>query len=136
MTEWEKPNGEGGIQHEIGGEQLILEVRGVNYEVEETADCYYGPISSGEACDVIVKPTHVFTPNGDGINETLTFSLLEVYPNSTLQVYNRWGKLIFESSDYKNDWDGEDYKAGTYFYVLDINDPEYDIFKGTFTIIR
>lgn len=138
-SEWGKRNNEDGqgLGHNVIGEQMRVQVRPINNEVPETADCYYGPASNiAEACEVIIKPTNVFTPNGDGINDFLAFDLLELYPGSSLQVFNRWGKLIYEDDSYYNDWDGEDNPAGTYFYILDINDPSYGIFKGNFTIIR
>ena len=135
---WYKTNDDFGINHRFNGAQVKLAVRAVNNEVDEGAPCKYGEAGIAEACEIIVKPVNVFTPNGDGINDLLRFDLIEIYPGSKLQIFNRWGKLLFEDNSYKNDWDGEDYKEGTYFYVLDINDPKgiQDIFKGTFTIIR
>lgn len=134
---WEEANGLYGIQHEISGAQIRLEVRAYNNEVDKDASCRYGPITRAEACDINIRPVNVFTPNGDGINEFLSFTLLELYPGSRLQIFNRWGKLIYEDESYYNDWDGEDAKAGTYFYILEINDEEYpEPFKGSFTIIR
>jgi len=134
---WEEANGEYGIYHDVNGAQMTLQSRPYNNEVPEDAVCRYGPVSNiAQACEVIIKPTNVFTPNGDGVNDYLAFDLLELYPGSKLQVFNRWGKLIYEDDSYYNDWDGEDYPAGTYFYVLDINDESYGIFKGSFTIIR
>ena len=57
---------------------------------------------------------NAFSPNGDGINETLDFGL----EGWGVEVYNRWGNLVYESSDYKNDWNGGSLTAGTYYYVL------------------
>ncbi len=134
---WEEANGLYGIQHKIIGQQMKLQVRAYNNEVPDGASCKYGPIITAEACDAIVRPINVFTPNGDGINDYLAFTLLELYPGSLLQVFNRWGEKVFEDNNYYNDWDGEDLKAGTYFYILKINDVLYpEPFKGTFTIIR
>ena len=39
-----------------------------------------------------------------------------------LTVVNRWGKTVFESADYKNDWGGKDLEAGVYFVQLKIGD--------------
>ena len=113
-------------------------MRAVNLEVPEGSPCKYGEEALAEACEVIVKPTNIFTPNGDGINDLLRFDLLEQFDGNTLQIFNRWGKLVFESANYQNDWNGADLKDGTYFYVLDIDDPSgiQDIFKGTITIVR
>jgi gliding motility-associated-like protein len=133
--DWEPANDQWGLNHRTLGRGKRLEVRGVNIEVDETAPCKYGPTSIAEACDIIVKPVNVFTPNGDGVNDFLRFDLLEVL-GGKLQVFNRWGEKIFESADYQNDWDGGDYKAGTYFYILEIFDGPQDLLKGNFTIIR
>ena len=65
-----------------------------------------------------------FSPNGDGINDKLVIT----HTASTridLEVYNRWGVLVYKSSDYKNDWDGrgmgtflgKELITGTYYCV-------------------
>ena len=135
---WFRANDTYGIHHWIEGKEVRLFVRAVNNEVPEGRSCKYGEAILAEACEVLVKPTNVFTPNGDGINDVLRFDLLELFDGNKLQVFNRWGKLVFEDSNYQNDWDGGDLKDGTYFYVLDIDDPSgtQDIFKGTVTILR
>lgn len=135
---WYRANDTYGIHHWILGKEVRLMVRGVNTEVPEGVPCKYGEPGIAEACEVLVKPVNVFTPNGDGINDLLRFDLLEIFSGNKLQVYNRWGKLVYESNDYQNDWDGGDLKDGTYFYILDIDDPSgtQDIFKGTITILR
>jgi gliding motility-associated-like protein len=135
-SDWIKANDLYGIHHLALGSQTELLVRAVNNELPDGASCQYSQIDAAAACEVVVKPTNVFTPNGDGINDFLTFDLIEVYEGSSLQIFNRWGKLIYEDNDYYNDWNGEDYEAGTYYYVLDINDPSQGIMKGYFTIIR
>jgi len=49
-----------------------------------------------------------FSPNGDGINETLIIENIELYPDNKLQVFNRWGNLVYLKEQYSNDqpWDG------------------------------
>ena len=69
-----------------------------------------------------------FSPNGDGINDHLEFTGLEKYPGSQLAIYTRSGLLIYENTDYQNNWDGkntskalnalESVPTGTYYYVL------------------
>lgn len=135
-TDWIPANDLWGLHHLAFGAQKTLIVRAVNIEVNDDASCKYSKIGGAEACEVVVKSTNVFTPNGDGVNDFLSFDLIEVYPGSKLQVFNRWGKLIFEDANYHNDWNGDDAKEGTYFYILDINDPTQGILKGTVTLIR
>ncbi|UII25878.1 PKD domain-containing protein [Fulvivirga maritima] len=39
-----------------------------------------------------------------------------------LQVFNRWGKLVYESSDYQNDWNGAGLASGVYYVQLKVGD--------------
>lgn len=86
------------------------------------------------ACEVIIP--NVFTPNGDGQNDKLVFENLEYYPNNKVVVFNRWGQKIFEKSGYQNDWDGDDYSDGTYFFILELGNTNNTIHKGDFTLLR
>ena len=45
-----------------------------------------------------IKPYDAFTPNGDDDNETWDIVSIELYPEATVQIFNRWGALIFETS--------------------------------------
>lgn len=133
---WHRANGLTGVDHWIPGQQYRLQVRAVNKEVGPEAKCKYGPIGFANACDVVIDEVNVFTPNGDGTNDFLRFDLLEIYPGSKIQIFNRWGELIYEDSDYKNDWDGADYEDGVYYYLLDINDESQGLIKGSVTLLR
>ncbi|MDF1673603.1 MAG: gliding motility-associated C-terminal domain-containing protein, partial [Vicingaceae bacterium] len=90
----------------------------------------------------IIVP-NVFTPNGDGNNDLLVFKNLENY-NNYLKVFNRWGIIMFEKTNYKNDWDGRttagvEVTDGTYFYILEVydeNTSEPEVYKGTVTLFR
>ena len=82
----------------------------------------------GDVCDTSeLNVSQAITPNGDGINDTWVIYNIENHPGSTVRVFNRWGKEVFYSKDYKNDWDGHyrDYKenlpsSGSYFYQIDL----------------
>ena len=74
-----------------------------------------------------------FSPDGDGVNETFVIDCIEQYPNNTLEVYNRWGNIVYSAKGYLNDWEGEsngravikqsdNLPVGTYYYVLDLGD--------------
>ncbi len=64
-----------------------------------------------------------FSPNDDGSNETFKITGLNDYPDHHLYVYNRWGNLVYEATNYLSDWEGtygdKLLPDGTYFYVLD-----------------
>jgi len=71
-----------------------------------------------------IEVPNVFTPNGDNTNDLLVFGNLEYFPNTRLEVYDRWGVLVYENSSYLNDWNGKrkgnagDCTDGTYYYIL------------------
>ncbi|MCB9335574.1 MAG: gliding motility-associated C-terminal domain-containing protein [Flavobacteriales bacterium] len=81
---------------------------------------------------------NIFTPNGDGINDYFIIENIEKYPNSKLEVFNRWGRIIFKDDNYKNDWDANGINSGTYYYLFYPNDSsgKLTIQKGFITIIR
>lgn len=59
---------------------------------------------------------NVFTPNGDGINDSFDFPNLELYYENELQVYDRNGAEVFSKSDYDGGWTGGNLSAGVYYY--------------------
>lgn len=80
-------------------------------------------------CSPYVPPRvpQFISPNGDGKNDTWVIENIELYPDATLEVYNRWGNLVYKAAPYLNDWDGrnigsgtnEYLPSGTYFFVID-----------------
>jgi gliding motility-associated-like protein len=78
---------------------------------------------------------NVFTPNGDGLNDTFVIGNLELYPNSKMIIYNRWGRKVFESDNYLNDWGGDGLSEGVYYFVLDVP-AKPDKKHGTVTILK
>lgn len=83
-------------------------------------------------CDTDIP--NVFTPNGDGLNDVFYIDNLYMHPNSYLKIYNRWGRLEYENTNYDNSWDGGKAPGGTYYYIFD--SPEINITKagvGTYT---
>ncbi|MBA3705950.1 MAG: gliding motility-associated C-terminal domain-containing protein, partial [Bacteroidetes bacterium] len=58
---------------------------------------------------------NVFTPGGYNPKFLVSASGLSEY---FIQLFNRWGKKVFESNDINNSWDGKDCVDGTYFYVI------------------
>ena len=66
---------------------------------------------------------NVFTPNKDGINDTWVIRYLERYAGCVVEIYNRYGQLVFRSIGYNKPWDGtyngKEAPAGTYYYIVD-----------------
>lgn len=84
----------------------------------------------------------IITPNGDGFNDAFNIPNLNYYPDSELLIFNRWGKKIYESPNYQNDWDAESYAAGVYYFVLRVNfgdtgnGQKIEEHHGTLTVLR
>ncbi len=88
-----------------------------------------------------------FSPNGDNKNDEFIIVGLENYPNNKLEIYNRWGNLVFEQAPYDNKWKGSVRNtdaivfgdgllpSGTYFYLLDFGVPGVKQLTG-YIVIR
>jgi gliding motility-associated-like protein len=86
-----------------------------------------------------------FSPNDDLINDVFFIRGINKYPNNSIEIFNRWGNLVFESAPYLNQWDGttklglnvgsDELPVGTYFYLLDLGNGNKTI-KGTIYLNR
>jgi gliding motility-associated-like protein len=82
--------------------------------------------------DIIVY--NVVTPDNNGMNDVFYIQDIEL-GNWRVRVFNRWGELIMESSEYKNDWSPAEYPDGTYYFIIkDINSDK--VIKGVLTVVR
>jgi gliding motility-associated-like protein len=70
-----------------------------------------------EKCEI----PNVITPNGDGINDFFVTSYAKIYDDVNITILNRWGNVVFEASNYENNWDGNELNDGTYFYFMTYN---------------
>ncbi|MFA5573914.1 MAG: gliding motility-associated C-terminal domain-containing protein [Brumimicrobium sp.] len=94
--------------------------------------------------EVLFFAPNSFTPDGDGFNENwrVHVSGIDIY-NFNLQVFNRWGEIVFESNDANSTWDGtygsKRLPEGTYIWRATAtdyhNDNKYE-FDGHVTILR
>jgi gliding motility-associated-like protein len=89
--------------------------------------------------DVVLTIYTIITPNGDGFNDTWIIDNLISYPNNSVAIYNRYGQVVYEATNYANDWDGtregDQLPEGAYFYVVELTDSG-EVFKGTVNIVR
>jgi gliding motility-associated-like protein len=80
----------------------------------------------------------LFTPNGDGVNETFEILGIEAFPEAIMQIYNRWGDLLFKSTFYNDfwngSWNGEPMPMGPYVFILDLRNGD-DPIQGIVTIV-
>jgi gliding motility-associated-like protein len=89
--------------------------------------------------DVIISKA--VTPNGDLINDTFTVTGIEACGFIVdIQIFNRWGAVVYKNSNYQNDWDGSSVKSsignsnkvptGTYYYVINLKNSGLQPFAG------
>lgn len=99
-------------------------------------------------CPEYVLP-NAFTPDGDDANETFRpFPGWRFVASVDMQIFNRWGNLVFETTDPAINWtgktkDGKDLAAGTYFYVCRVFEyrvdgivPRPDVLSGFIELVR
>ncbi|MCB9173071.1 MAG: gliding motility-associated C-terminal domain-containing protein [Flavobacteriales bacterium] len=100
--------------------------------------------TSQDSVKVTVIPTIRFpdgiTPNGDGKNDTWVIDYIDQYPDAIVEIYNRWGEMLFRSDNYQNDWNGtyngQNLPVGTYYFVIELNDGKTKPFTGPLTVLR
>ncbi len=84
---------------------------------------------------------NAFTPDNNTVNDIFKVST-NIAGEITMQVFNRWGRQIFETKDARIGWDGKIkglmQQAGSYVYVIRYkgNFPEIQIEKGSFLLLR
>ncbi|HEY0680642.1 MAG TPA: PKD domain-containing protein [Chitinophagaceae bacterium] len=106
-------------------------------------------VTSGQGCSasdkVIVKllkqikVPNAFTPNNDGVNDRWEILYLDSYPGCEVEVFNRYGQLVYRSIGYTRAWDGS-YNGtilpvGTYYWIINPKNGRKAI-NGSVTIIR
>ncbi|MBP6459397.1 MAG: gliding motility-associated C-terminal domain-containing protein, partial [Crocinitomicaceae bacterium] len=95
-------------------------------------------------CEVNKIP-QIVSPNGDGDNDQWVINYLAKYPNVKVEIYNRWGNLIYKSFPYEDDWNGisnmtnalgsEELPTGTYYYIIDKGNGE-DVESGYLELVK
>lgn len=92
-------------------------------------------------CYTIYAP-NAFTPDGDGINDVFMVKGFR-YVNPHLEIYDRWGHILFQSDDFYKGWDGNDAASypcpiGTYFWSIYFQDKNGRNFReeGRVSIVR
>ncbi len=84
-----------------------------------------------------IEPYNVVTPNGDGKNEYFSLEGVPVYDCmgefDFVEIYNRWGNLVFRerSSDFR--WDASPFSIGSYYYYIKFDNKA---FKGWVTVLK
>lgn len=90
---------------------------------------------------ILLRPIipNAFSPNGDGINDTWIIRNLESYQGATVQVFDRYGRIIYSSVGYNTPWDGthggKPVPSGVYYYIIDPKNGVPRV-SGSVTLLR
>ena len=107
--------------------------RTIEVTVEVTDDCSVLP-----TIECVLKAYNAISPNGDGQNDFFLIENIECYPDNTVEIYNRWGVLVFERTGYNNTdrafkgvsegrvtvKQSEELPVGTYYYIFKYKDTD------------
>ncbi|MFN5793930.1 MAG: gliding motility-associated C-terminal domain-containing protein, partial [Bacteroidota bacterium] len=87
-------------------------------------------------CEVEVP--NIFTPNGDATNNKFVIKGISDFPNTLVQIFDRWGNKVYETTNYNDEkaWDGEGSDSGTYFYLVNFSVADKSSLKGTVQLLR
>lgn len=105
----------------------------ITLEVTDNIGC----IDQYDTTIIISEPffiPNVFTPNGDTKNEQFQIDGISL-GIWHLDIFNRWGKLVYKQERYLNDWKSENVGPGVYYYRFS-NPNEDRVFKGWVTVIK
>ena len=108
-------------------------------------------LTVSNSCNTFTDTAHVFvenctcsipniiTPNGDGMNDELYIDCALDYEKDALQVFDRWGVKVHESSNYQNDWKGTNMNGsklsdGQYLYIYTVEERD-EVMRGYITVI-
>jgi gliding motility-associated-like protein len=131
--------------------QYINDISSLTPMVSPTSDLIYTlHVASGNGCGIATDEVKVrvfkkiiipnaFSPNGDGINDRWIIEALDTYPESTTEVFNRWGQVVFRSRGYPIAWNGTFNGAplpvGAYYYIIDRKN-DFPVLSGWIMIVR
>ncbi|WKN43606.1 gliding motility-associated C-terminal domain-containing protein [Tunicatimonas pelagia] len=92
-----------------------------------------------DCSEVPLEIPSAFTPNDDNINDLWVLPNASIFSSVQVTVYDRFGKSVFESADYQNNWDGtyegRELPAGSYYYTI-VLPRELKDYSGTVTLLR
>jgi gliding motility-associated-like protein len=98
-------------------------------------------VTFGPDCqeEVLLKPVaqqfqlpNVLTPDGDNRNESFRINVSKTKVD--LEIYNRYGRLVYEKKDYRDGWGSAETLAGVYFYKL--KDETGQVWKGWVEVVK
>ncbi|MGJ8661002.1 MAG: gliding motility-associated C-terminal domain-containing protein [Bacteroidota bacterium] len=97
------------------------------------------PVTVTINTDIELFIPNLFSPNGDGFNDTWEIPNLALFPNTAVTIINREGQTVYENSAYDNSWDGtfsgKKLPDATYYYLVQFSSNSQTL-KGAVTILR
>ncbi|NEN23971.1 gliding motility-associated C-terminal domain-containing protein [Cryomorpha ignava] len=163
---WEKTNGEFGVGADLNASFIHVVPAGgmnnytltvtdfcaregysYNYVEGDSGDLFSGGLAVYEDSLRVIKLDkimNIITPNGDNRNDFFAIEGVEEFEDARLEVYDRWGKLIFETDNYMagkpqiktdNAFDADGFGDGTYFYIINVESGEC-VTSGTIEVLR
>ncbi|MFM2230055.1 MAG: hypothetical protein RL607_1313 [Bacteroidota bacterium] len=114
----------GSTGNNFTGNPIILEQQEGDYQVTVTDAFGCSSTKPFQVITTMCEIPNVITPNQDGANDSFDLSGLDV---DAFEVYNRWGRKVYEKRKYTNEWHGQNQKEeslpdGVYYYVLTLRD--------------
>lgn len=115
------------------------------YFIRATAEGASEYSQSNIACAYLNPTVYIpeaFTPNGDGTNDLFQPVFTFIPTDYEMRIYNRWGNVVFETSNYTEPWDGKEpngnsARTGSYIYIIKIETPNNQIIekRGNITVV-
>ena len=91
------------------------------------------------SCDQKLFIPSAFSPNGDGVNDEF-FVRAEEIVGYEIRIFNRWGRIVFESKNSQEKWNAAGEPAGVYIYLVKFSWPDNHenevIRKGNITLLK
>jgi gliding motility-associated-like protein len=126
--DWEGPGNYSSSDEDING----LSAGEYTLIVTDESGC------SSDTTIILTQPSDLLlptglSPNGDGLNDGYVILGLEGYEKNTFKVFNRWGNLVYEKTNYANEWkgtnqDNEDLPDGTYYVIFEASGRSFNTY--------
>jgi len=128
-----------GLSHAQQAQPMASPDRTTTYKIIITTK--EGCVAEGEVVVTVIdlQIPNGFTPNGDSVNDTWEISGIRAYPNCTIEIFNRWGNVVYNNKGYEVPWDGQwngqQVPIGVYYYHIYLREVEYKL-TGSLNVMR
>ncbi len=133
---------QGGITYEWSVGELALVETMINSKASITNGLLQPLLPSQTLTDgFLIFPNNILTANGDGKNDTWIIKDIEKYPDNEVTVFDRAGRIVFQSKNYQNTWtgdlSGQPLAEDTYYYIIKLKKGgQNGLLKGFITILN